>query len=120
MATKSPPFVFVTKLKYVLLGSNNHHCSQDYLRAALNTIWMDKVPNMELYGDIPKIMFKTRDCRLSAASYFYHNAEVASRFLLCVPKHGSLGAQNKDLTRARVDLSLERVISRERLNLAHF
>lgn len=25
------------------------------IRAALNISWMDRVPNMELYGDIPKV-----------------------------------------------------------------
>ena len=57
---------------------------------------MDKVPNKELYDEIPKVSSKIRDRRLRAAGHFYrHTDEAASRFLLWVPKHGSSGARNK-------------------------
>jgi hypothetical protein len=71
-------------------------CYTRLLRAALNISWMDMVPNIELYGDIPKVTSKIRDRRLSAAGHFHrHTEEAASRFLLWVPTHGSSGARNK-------------------------
>ena len=71
-------------------------CYTRLLRAALNISWMDKVPNTELYGDIPKVTSKISDRRLRAAGHFYrHSEEAASKFLLWVPTHGSSGARNK-------------------------
>ena len=71
-------------------------CYTRLLRAALNISWMDKVPNTELYGDIPKVTSKISDRRLRTAGHYHrHPEEAANKFLLWVPKHGSSGARNK-------------------------
>ena len=72
---------------------------------------MDKVPNKELYDEIPKVSPKTRESRLSAAGHFYrYTEEAVSRFLLWVPKHGSSGARNKTYVQVLLeDTGLENI-----------
>ena len=73
------------KLKKELDGSYTR-----MLRKALNVSWKQKVPNTELYGDLPKISDVVRERRLRLAGHcMRHKNEVSSNLVIWRPSRGS-------------------------------
>ena len=67
-------------------------CYTRMLRMALNVHWYDKVSNIELYGDLPKITDKIRTRRMRLAGHIQrHEDEIAHDLLFWEPKHGRRG-----------------------------
>ena len=59
------------------------------LRSARNVSWQDHVPNVILYGILPKLSSKIRERRMRLAGHCVrHTEEEASKFLLWNPTRG--------------------------------
>ena len=59
------------------------------LRKTLGLTWEDKVPNIELYGDLPTLSSELRQRRLRFAGHCWRRKdELCSQLLLWEPTHG--------------------------------
>ena len=64
-------------------------CYTKMLRMSLNIHWKDRVTNVELYGDLPKVTDKIAARRMSLAGHCHRHPELpAHKVLLWQPKHG--------------------------------
>ena len=73
-------------------------CYTRMLRAVLNVNWRQRIPNTELYGDLPRVGDKVAARRMELAGHCYRHPELAaSRLILWEPTHGhrSRGGQRK-------------------------
>ena len=64
-------------------------CYTCLLRAVQNINWSDHISNKDLYGSLPKLSEKLKQCRLRFAGHCYrHSEEAVSRLVLWTPTHG--------------------------------
>ena len=64
-------------------------CYTWLLTAVQNIHWSDHISNKNLYGSLPKLSEKLKQCRLRFAGYCYrHSVEAVSRLVLWTPTHG--------------------------------
>ena len=73
-------------------------CYTRMLRAVLNISWRQRIPNMVLYGDLPRVGDKVACRRMQMAGHCYRHPELAtSGLILWEPLHGhrSRGAPKK-------------------------
>ena len=60
------------------------------LRMALGVKWSDKMPNVKLYGELPKLTDKIRERRLKLAGHCHRHPElVGHQLTLWDPQHGT-------------------------------
>ena len=103
LATCQSRFFFATVESVLLYGSETwtltprlekslNGCYTRMLRAAFNVSWRDHIPNIQLYGNIPKVTEKIRARRLQFAGHCYRHPELpAQQVLLWHPTHGRRG-----------------------------
>ena len=69
------------------------------LRAALNISWMQKVPNSELYGNLPPLDRKIAGKRMGLAGHCFRHPELAaSSLILWEPTHGKVSRGGRRTT----------------------
>ena len=62
------------------------------LRRALNVHWTSHTPNVELYGNLPRVSDKIASRRLQLAGHCFRHTELSAQpLVLWEPKHGTRG-----------------------------
>ena len=58
------------------------------LRTVLDVHWEQRMTNVELYGDLPRLSEKIKERSMRFAGHCSRSVEIASKLIHWVPKHG--------------------------------
>ena len=63
-------------------------CYTRLLRTVLDVHWEQRMTNVELYGDLPRLSEKIKERSMRFAGHCSRSVEIASKLIHWVPKHG--------------------------------